>query len=40
MGAKFAKAIGKSTLAALRAMPAQALLEASTKTSSGREMQS
>ena len=29
MGAQFAKAIGKPTLAALRAMPAQALLEAS-----------
>ena len=29
MGARFAKAIGKPTLAALRAMPAQALLDAS-----------
>ena len=33
MGAQFAKAIGKPSLAALRAMPAQALLEASIGTS-------
>ncbi len=32
VGAQFAKAIGKPTLAALRAMPAQDLLEASVKT--------